>query len=477
MTREKAGNREGAKMSEARPQVDLVVRGGTVYTASSHFVADIGVRDGRIVQIGGEMVGKQEMDATGKLVMPGGIDMHVHLTSLPLGEGEVGWADDFASGTRAAAAGGITTVGNITFPLTDEPILETMNRTSAEVAPMALVDFVLHPVILDPARARREDLEQLLAAGHSSIKIFMILGNFDGQGRQFLEVMQNAGELGLLSLIHCEDGCIIGHLTEQLVAAGNTGPKYYPASRPVFSEEVAVTRAIGFAEAANAPIYVVHLSSQAALEACHRARARGIPVYVETRPLYIYLTSERFSEPVGAKYVGNPPLREASDVTALWNGLWDGDIQTFCTDHAPWKLEHKLDPSLDVGTFRPGVADLETLLPMLFSEGVSKNRISIHRFIEVTSTNAARLFGLFPQKGTIAVGSDADLTIWDPGLSRTVDASTMETEADYSPYEGWEVTGWPVVTISRGDVVYQDGEIVAPAGRGKLIHRGPTQML
>jgi dihydropyrimidinase len=280
-----------------------------------------------------------------------------------------------------------------------------------------------------------------------------------------------------MTLIHCEDGCIIGHLTERLVASGRLGADAYPASRPIFSEEVATTRAIGFAEAAEAPIYVVHLSSQAALEACHRARARGVPVYVETRPLYLYLTSERFNEAEGAKYVGNPPLRQPSDVEALWNGLWDGDIQTFCTDHAPWTLAEKLDPSLDVGSFRPGVADLETLLPMLFSAGVHQGRISLHRFVEVTSTNAARLFGLFPKKGTIAVGSDADLTIWDPTLTKAVDSGGMETRADYSPYDGWEVTGWPVMTISRGEIVYQNGEIVAAPGRGRLVRRGPTMML
>lgn len=464
-------------MSVAEARVDLVIRGGTVVTASSHFVADLGIRDGKVVQIGGVIDAREEIDATGKLVLPGGIDMHVHLTSISTGEGDIRWADDFLSGTRAAAAGGITTVGNISFPKPGEGPLDALERTVAEVAPLSVVDYALHPVILDPALASREQLQALIEAGHSSIKIFMILGNFDGQARQYLDVMRSAGELGMLSLIHCEDGCIIGHLTEQLVAAGKTGPEFYPASRPVFSEEVAATRAIGFAEAAEAPIYIVHLSSKAALEACHRARARGVPVYVETRPLYVYLTSERFSEAEGAKYVGNPPLRETSDVEALWNGLWDGDIQTFCTDHAPWKLEEKLDPTLDVGTFRPGVADLETLLPMLFSEGVGKGRISIHRFVEVTSTNAARLFGLFPQKGTIAVDSDADITIWDPTITRPVEAESMETNADYSPYEGWEVTGWPVVTISRGEVVYRDGEIVAEAGRGRLVHRGPSQML
>jgi dihydropyrimidinase len=457
--------------------VDLLIRGGTVVTTSSRLPADVGIRDGKIVQIGGEMTAAKVIDAGDRLVLPGGIDMHVHLTGVDLPDGQLRWADDFASGTRAAAAGGITTVGNITFPRPDEGPVEVVHRTATEVGPMAYVDFALHPVILDPALATPEALQQLVAEGNSSIKIFMVLGNFDNRARDYLEVMRTAGEQGMLTLVHCEDGCIIGHITERLVAQGRTSAEWYGASRPVFSEEVAAVRAIGFAEAAEAPIYVVHLSSQAALEACHRARARGVPVYVETRPLYLYLTSANLNEPDGAKYIGQPPLREASDVRALWNGLWDGDIQTFCTDHAPWKLGEKLDPSLSIANLRPGVADLETLLPMLFSEGVGKNRISIHRFVEVTSTNAARLFGLFPQKGTIAVGSDADITIWDPTLTRTVDGSAMETNADYSPYDGWEVTGWPIMTINRGEVVYDGGRIVGAAGRGRLVKRGPTQML
>jgi dihydropyrimidinase len=458
-------------------QVDLAIRNGTVVTAASRFPADVGVRDGTIVQIGGPMIAAREIDATDRLVLPGGIDMHVHLTGVVIAEGEFRWADDFGSGTRAAAAGGITTVGNITFPTPTEGVVDVVARTAAEVAPLAVVDYVLHPVVLDPSGATPDDLQQLVDQGHTSIKIFMVLGNFDNRAREYLEVMRAAGQRGMISLVHCEDGCVIGHLTERLMAEGRTGKEWYAASRPVFSEEVAAVRAIGFAEAAEAPIYVVHLSSQAALEACHRARARGVPVYVETRPLYLYLTSDRLNEPDGAKYIGQPPLREASDVRALWNGLWDGDIQTFCTDHAPWKLEEKLDPSLTIANLRPGVADLETLLPMLFSEGVNKGRISLHRFVEVTSTNAARLFGLFPQKGTIAVGSDADLTIWDPTLTRPVDGSAMETNADYSPYDGWSVTGWPVITISRGEVVYQDGRITAEPGRGRLVKRGPSQML
>lgn len=456
---------------------DVVIRGGTVVTTSSNYQADIGIRGGEIVQIGGEMRAEREIDATGRLVLPGGIDMHVHLTSVVVEDDEFRWADDFTSGTRAAAAGGITTVGNITFPRPKERLLDTLARTVAEIDSMAVVDYALHPVVLDPSPEGRAELTELAAQGHTSIKIFMILGNFDGRAREYLDTMRVAAEQGMLTLIHCEDACIIGHITEQLVNHGKLGAEWFPASRPVFSEEVAVTRAIGFAEAAEAPIYVVHLSSEAALEACHRARARGVPVYVETRPLYLYLTEERFQEPGGAKYVGNPPLRTTSDVEALWNGIWDGDIQTFCTDHAPWKLEEKTDPNLTLPTLRPGVADLETLLPMLFSEGVNKGRISIHRFVEVTATNAARLFGLFPKKGTIAVGSDADITIWDPNLTRKVEAGAMETNADYSPYEGWEVTGWPVVTLSRGEVVYENGKVVGQPGRGRLVQRGPSQML
>jgi dihydropyrimidinase len=324
--------------------VDLAIRGGTIVTASSRYDADLGVRDGRIVQIGGHVDAGREIDATDKLVLPGGIDMHTHLTaaSLPDG-GELRWADDFESGTRAAAAGGITTVGNITFPRPGEGLLEVVERTSRKAERMGLVDFVLHPVLLDPTPSVLAELPELARRGNTSIKIFMTLGNFDNRSSDYLRAMRIAGELGILSLVHCEDGCIIGHLTERLISTGRASLQSYPESRPIFSEEVAVFRVVGFAEAAEASVYVVHLSSAAALEACHRAWARGVPIYVETRPLYLYLTEDRLLEPDGAKYVGQPPLRGSADVSALWNGLWGGDIQTFCTDHAPWMLQEKLD--------------------------------------------------------------------------------------------------------------------------------------
>ncbi|HEV8633935.1 MAG TPA: dihydropyrimidinase [Chloroflexota bacterium] len=458
-----------------REELDLVVRGGTVVTASSHCLTDVGVSGGRVVQIGGPIAARREVDASGKLVLPGGVDVHVHLR-YPSDRG-AWWVDDFGSGTRAAAAGGITTIGNMTPPRRREGLVALVERTAREAERSALVDFVLHPILLDPAPPRLAELPELARRGHTSVKIFMVLGNFDRRAGDHLRAMRRAGQLGMLPLVHCEDGCIVNHLVERLVASGRTGADAYPLARPVFSEEAAVARAIGFAEAAETPVYLVHVSSAAALDACRRARARGLPVYVETRPLYLYLTAQKLAEPDGAKYVGQPPLREDADVRALWHGLAAGDVQTVCTDHAPWRLADKLDPARTVADFRPGVADLDTLLPMLFSEGVKKGRISLHRFVEVTSTNAARLFGLFPRKGTIAVGGDADLVVWDPELTRPVESARTQTRSDYSPYEGWPVTGWPVVTISRGQVVYRDGRVVGRKGHGRLVVRGPTQRL
>jgi dihydropyrimidinase len=234
---------------------------------------------------------------------------------------------------------------------------------------------------------------------------------------------------------------------------------------------------VDFCEVTGAPVYFVHLSCERALEVCAEAQARGLPVYVETRPFYLHLTRERFEEPDGAKYVGQPPLREQSDVDALWAGISQGTLHTVCTDHAPWSLAAKLDPELNVERLRPGAENLQTMMPMLYSEGVRTGRISLKRMVEVLSTNAARLFGLYPRKGTIAPGSDADLVIFDPDLTRTIEASMLKSNADYSVYEGWQVTGWPVVTIRRGETVFENDEITGQPGTGLMPRRGPTQAL
>ena len=450
---------------------DLAVRGGTVVTADASFAADIGVRAGRIAQIGGEVRAEREIDAAAKLVLPGGVDPHVHL-SLPEPPGDdPRWCDDFHSGTRAAAAGGITTAGNMTFAHPGQTLLEAVERDAAAVEQDAVVDVVLHPVYEDPATQPLADIPTLASRGTSTLKFFMSFGGFATQPDAFLDAMRLTRQAGLLTMIHAEDAAMIAHATRRLMADGRGAIANYAESRPVAAEVSATARAIAFAETTGAPIYLVHLSSASALDEARRGRARGVRVAVETRPLYLHLTEERFAEPDGAKYVGQPPLRTSADRAALWIGLATGEIDTVGSDHAPWRYADKVVPGLDVTTIRPGVADLDTMLPMLFSEGVTKGRLSIHRFVAVAATNAAKLLGLFPHKGTIAVGADADLVVWDPLLTKSVRAADCRTNADYSPYEGWEVTGWPVITVSRGEVVFERGEVLGTRGRGRILRR------
>lgn len=458
--------------------VDLVIRGGTVVTVGNMGIADIGVSNGKIVQIGGDLQGHREIDARGKYVLPGGIDVHVHLSSPRTpGPGVETWVDDFQSGSNAAIVGGITTLGNMTFQRQDETLRDALKRDLAAAERDAGIDYILHPVLNDPSAEALAQIPELASEGHTSLKIYLVRDNFDARVDDYTRAMQLAAQSGSLTLAHCEDGGLIRSIYRDLVARGMAAPRYWPDARPDYTESVATERAIGMARATKAPIYVVHLSSAAALASCSRARAEGLPVYVETRPLYLYLTREVFDQPDSAKYVGAPPLREQKDLRALWNGLHSGAIQCVCSDHAPWTLRQKLDPALDVRTARQGVADLETLMPMLFSDGVRKGRISLSRFVELTSTNAAKLFGMYPQKGTIAVGSDADIIVWDRDAHRTIDGASMQSKAGYSVYDGWEVIGWPLYTISRGEVIFDNGKITARRGRGQWVRRGKTMML
>ena len=266
-------------------------------------------------------------------------------------------------------------------------------------------------------------------------------------------------------------GCCGELLREQ----GLTEHRHYPETRPVEAERVATERAVGYCETSGAATYVVHLSSQAALQACRVGRARGLPLYVETRPIYLHLERSRFDEPDGAKYAGAPPLRDDADRDALWAGIADGTVSTVATDHAPWTLEQKLDPTRDPADLRQGMAELETIMPMLWSLGVATGRMSLQRFVEVTSTNPAKLFGMYPQKGCIAPGSDADLVVWNPAETRVIDGSRMHSAAGYSPYDGWEVTGWPELTVSRGEIVAEGSRVLGAPGRGRLVPRRPFE--
>ncbi|MGD0238765.1 MAG: amidohydrolase family protein [Streptosporangiaceae bacterium] len=458
---------------------DLVVRGATVVTTGHVEAADIGIADGRIAQLGGTMTGTEELAADGLLALPGGIDAHTHLAHRGLAdrlEFPI-WVDDFWSGSRAAIAGGITTIANMTYPVPDDDGTEetpgaAIAREMAGAAPEAAVDWFLHPILLQPAALPEGAIVALAAGGHASIKMFLSDPDLAADEPALLAAASAARAAGAVTLLHCEDGAMLRRAGEELIAQGRGAVANFPDARPVAAEVAAVDQAIGIARRTGARVYIVHLSSAAALDRCRRARASGLPVYVETRPLYLHLTRERFAEPDAAKYVGAPPLRDASDREALWAGLAAGDVDTVCSDHAPWTLEAKLDPELTAVTARQGVADLETLMPMLYSEGVAAGRISLGQFVALTATNAARVFGLYPRKGTIAVGSDADIALWDPRHRRTIDGARMQSLAGYSVYDGWAVQGWPRFVLRRGQVVLADGEITARPGDGRWLRRG-----
>jgi dihydropyrimidinase len=465
-------------MSE-RP-LDLVVRGGTVVTAEGRARVDVGVRDGRVAALGDELPGARVLDATGRLVLPGGVDPHVHLNVQPTNN-EPGWADDYTSGSEAALAGGVTTVGNMAFVLPWETIEERMRTESAEVARNAIADVFFHAAIVTPTPEVLAEAPRLVAAGQSSMKFFMSMATFDASAAEYGLLMKGTGDAGGITLIHCEDLATVECCTAMLTKSARTSCHHYAESRPVEAESVATQRAIAMCRATGAPTYVVHLSSAAALDACRAARAEGLPLFVETRPLYLYLTAERYADEDGALYVAQPPLRTRADKEALWRGLADGSIDTIASDHAPWTRALKLDPTLTVARARPGVAELDTMLPLLYTEGVATGRLTAERFVALTSTNAARLFGLYPRKGTIAVGSDADLVVWETGGTRTIRDEDLYSRGGHSVYVGRTLSAWPHATVRRGEIVFVDGaapatrEIKGAPGSGRVVERGRSQ--
>lgn len=469
-------------MDPSSVSFDLVIRGGTVVTANGRFQGDIGVRGAQIARIdnagAGHMRGRREIDASGQFVTPGGVDPHVHLTCSDASEEDPGWVDDFESGSAAALAGGVTTMGNMSFVLPWETLTERIRLESAQANRQAIADVFLHPAVLSPHPAIIAELAPAAARGITSLKFFMCVPSFDSAGGQFQLAMRAAGAAGSITLVHCEDMATIACCTTLLREKSEKSARamsHFAESRPVLAEVIATNRAIAMCEATGAPTYIVHLSSARALEACAAARARGLPIFVETRPLYLHLTSEQYGHEDGALYVAQPPLRQSADREALWAGLASGTIDTIASDHAPWTRAMKMDPSLNLSRLRPGVADLETMLPMLFSDGVLGGRITAERFVALSATNAARLFGLYPRKGTIAVGSDADLVLWETRQPRVIRGADMHSRAGHTVYEGRELIAWPKTTIRRGEIVFQDGRILGKAGTGQVLARGRTE--
>jgi dihydropyrimidinase len=453
--------------------MDLVIRNGTVVTAAGRARASVGIENGRIVQVGGAMrQAAREIDATDMLVLPGGVDPHVHLNSAGT-SGPHTRADDLFHGTRAAAAGGVTTICDFAYQERGSDLRSALDASLAAAKEQCVIDYGFHPVVYDPSDLAMADIPDLIAEGFPSFKIFTVIASFDARVRDYLRVMETVAAAGGLVMLHCEDRAIIDYCTTHLLNEGKTGVEFYPQSRPREAEVSGTERALHLAEAAGVPAYVVHVSCGAAVDATRAARRRGQRVYVETRPLYLYLTEERYAGPDGPLYVGQPPLRDEADVTAIWDAVASGDIHVVATDHVGWDRATKMNPDLTFATVPAGMANLETLLPMLFSAGVRTNRLSTERFVELIATNPAKIMGLYPRKGTIAPGADADVVLWDPERPRVVHAPEMHSASDFDVYEGFSVTGWPVLTLSRGEVVFDGSRPSDVAGRGQLAPRAP----
>jgi dihydropyrimidinase len=377
--------------------------------------------------------------------------------------------DDWQSGSQAAAAGGITTVGNMTMPAAGEKLASAVARVAGSAR--SLVDFVLHPVIHAPGHDIEMQMAAVSAAGIPAVKVFGNLGDFDSHVEGYLAAFDAAAASDTVVMAHAEDGTINAFAARRLTQAGRTAAEFYPETRPLASELAATARLLAFADVTGARLYLVHVSSGEVLDLVAAARRRRVRTFVEGRPLYLLFTGDRQRGPDGPLFVANPPIRGAGDQEALWAGLASGTVDCLGSDHAPWNRRDKVAPGMTATTVPGGLADLETMLPLIFCSGVLGGRISLDRFVEATATTPARLFGLYPQKGVIEPGADADLVVWDPDLERVISAENGFSRSDFSLYEGWRSRGWPIATILRGQVVYQDGQVVGVPGTGRLLRR------
>ena len=452
-----------------------LIKNGNVVTAVDNYMADILIEDDKVSVIGRrlDMQADKTIDATGKLVIPGGIDPHTHM-ELPFGG--TSSSDDFRTGTRAAAHGGTTTIIDFAVQAHGESLIQAVDNWHKKAEGKTAIDYGFHLITTDLPDERVPEMKQLINEGVMSFKLFMAYpGVFLADDATIFRAMKNAGQAGGLVCMHAENGIVINEIIKHALAEGKTAPKYHALTRPTKAEAEGVHRAIAIAEMADAPVYIVHLSCSDALEEVREARDAGLPAYAETCPQYLFLDYSYYEQEgfEGAKYVMTPPLREKWNQDKLWQGLAGNDLQVISTDHCPFCFKEQKELGRDDFTKIPnGGPGVEHRMSLIYNGGVVGNRISLNRFVELTSTAAAKLFGLFPRKGTIAVGSDADIVIFDPNEEQTISAATHHMNVDYSAYEGMKIRGVTKTVLSRGRVVIEDGEYTGRAGDGQFLKRG-----
>ena len=451
-----------------------LIRNGRIITAVDDYNADILI-DGETVSVIGaklEMEADLVIDAAGKLVIPGGIDPHTHM-ELPFGGTEA--SDDFRTGTIAAAFGGTTSIIDFAVQYKGQALLEGVDNWHQKAEGKTAIDYGFHLITTELEDNQIEEMFTVMDEGVTSFKMFMAYpGVFLVDDATIFRAMSAAGERGGLICMHAENGVVINEIIKRALAAGRTAPKYHALTRPTRAEAEGVHRAIAIAEMAEAPVYIVHLSCADALNQVREARDRGLPAFAETCPQYLFLSYDNYEEPgfEGAKYVMTPPLREKWNQAELWKGLRMDDLQVISTDHCPFCMKEQKELGRDDFSKIPnGAPGVEHRVPLIYN-GVLENRLSLNRFVELTSTAAAKMFGLFPKKGTIAVGSDADIVIFDPEKEQTISAKTHHMNVDYSAYEGKTIKGVVETVLSRGRVVIDGGEYKGKPGDGRFLKRG-----
>ncbi len=461
------------------PDFDLLIKGGTVATAADTFVSDVAVRDGRIVALGHDLgSAEREIDAFNMLVLPGGIDAHCHIEQES--STKLMTADDFYSGSVSAAFGGNTTFVPFAAQHRGQSLRTVVQTAHERAGPKSVIDYAFHLIVSDPTESvLGQELPALIQDGYTSFKVYLTYEMLKISDRQMLDVLSLARNHGAMTMVHAENDDVISWISERLLTRGYTEPKFHAVSHAAIAESEASRRAIDLARLVDAPLLIVHVSAPEAAQAILNARNNGLPIYGETCPQYLFLTAEDLDRNgmEGAKFCCSPPPRDRTAQEAIWRGLTNGTFQVFSSDHAPYRFDEsgKLNagPTPTFKKIANGVPGLEVRMPLLFSEGVRKGRLTLNEFVALTSTNAAKIYGLAPQKGSIAVGADADIAIWDPEWERTISQSMLHDNMDYTPYEGRQVTGWPRMTISRGRVVVEDNTLQVDRGSGAFINRVP----
>lgn len=453
----------------------MLIKNALIAAESGAFTGDLRVRGETFAQIGESLApepGEEILDMSGKIVLPGGVDAHTH---MDLDVGTARASDDFYTGTVAAACGGTTTIiDHMAFGPRGCSIGHQLEEYHRLADGKAVVDYGFHGVLDHVDENILSELENLITDGITSHKFYLTYNGKLSDAEAFA-LMRRASALGVMLAVHPENDGVIGLLREEYPHAGLTAPIYHARSRPVQCEAEAINRMIMFASMANdAPLYIVHLTNALGLEFIEAARARGQKnLFAETCPQYLLLDESRYLEPDGLKYVMSPPLRQKSDNDALWQGLGDGSIQTVATDHCPFFYSREKQMGKDDFTKTPnGAPGVEARVALMYSEGVARGRISLDQMARLCSSNPARLFGLYPKKGVIREGSDADFVVIDPEKRVTLTKSLLHENCDYTPYEGMELTGWPVMTYLRGRLVAKDGEFLGAKGAGRFLKRG-----